>query len=682
MSYKLKYSYLLFQPLINFRINLKYAFNKKIIFFSGILFLFSPVAGQNENLSETVISIAEELAADESDPEGVSLYIEQLQELSENPVRINSGNETELSRLFFLSDFQIKTLSEHIRSSGKIVSVYEIAGIPGFDRQSAEMIIPFISLKEVSNTSINSVKTRNTLLSNIIFKPGERDSASPGSPLKTLTRYRILSGNIDAGFTFEKDQGEKFLYGSPKLPDFLSAHLAWTGKGIIRKIIIGDFAARFGQGTNINSGIKTAISLTAPGYLPGRDEIKSYTSTDENNYFRGAATEFSFRNTVLSLFWSHNIIDASVGSSEDSLEFFISNLYSSGLHNSSSSLLKKDVLTETTFGINLSGNFKYIKAGFTWSEDRFSLPFHPDNRNPEKIFDFEGTRNRLASAYYSSLINKILLYGEVSLNTPREYALIQGITLRPSDRLSVNFLYRNYTPGFTTFHGNGPGTGSSTSNEKGMLGNFTFEAAKHLFLSAGFDLCKYPWLRYRSGFPSLSKRGEIRLRFFPSEEIGVELLYNLRYSTYNKTESQGIAGIEEIRTRTIKSSVKYTLNEFMSFASRIDYKIAGPSGSKGILLSQDAIFRFRKLPLALWLRYCIFNTDDWDSRLYTYENDLLYSFSIPALSGEGSRSYAMIKWEIGDNAELRVKYSITSIIEDRNKLLDRDELRMQFRLWF
>src|SRR5512136_2454288 len=93
-----------------------------------ILFLFSlNTYSQEINLSEIIISIAEDLAADETDPEAISGFIEQLHELSENPVRINSDDEAELSRLFFLSDFQIKAIRDHVRSTGNIVSIYEIA---------------------------------------------------------------------------------------------------------------------------------------------------------------------------------------------------------------------------------------------------------------------------------------------------------------------------------------------------------------------------------------------------------------------------------------------------------------------------------------------------------------------------------------------------------------------------
>lgn len=653
----------------------------KIISYIWTLSICSSALGQNEKLSEIIINIAEELAADESDPEAASLFMEQLQELADNPVRINQGDEAENFRLFFLSDFQVRALTYHVRSAGKIVTVYEIADIPGFDRQSAEMIIPFISLEALTTSTGDPVKIRNTLLSNLIFKPGETDTISPGSPLKFLTKYKFIAGNFQGGFTSEKDPGEKFLSGNPPFPDFFSAHLTWSGKGIVRKIILGDFAARFGIGTNINTGIRTAISLTTSGYIPGRNEIKAYTSTDENNYFRGVAAEFALKKIGLSLFWSHNLIDATIGSADSSKQF-IENLYRTGLHNTPSSILKRDALAEMTYGINLSFNLRSFKTGLCWSDSRFSLPFNSEKENPEKLFGFEGTKNSVFSVYYNSLINRILLFGELSVNFSRDIALIQGITLRPSDRLSINLLYRNYAPGFTTFHGKGPGSGSSTNNEQGLLGNFTFEAARRLFISAGCDISKYPWLRYRSGFPSMARKEEIRARYLPSEKITFDLSFNFRYSMYDIDELTGIPGIEEIKTRTLKAQIKYSVNESLSLASRIDYKLAGPSGSKGSLLSQDVIWRLQQVPITVWLRYCIFSTTDWDSRLYIYENDLLYSFSIPVLSGEGSRSYIMIKWEIGDHSEMRAKYGITSLIENLNNLPDKDELRLQFRLWF
>ena len=660
--------------------------NKSLIKKLDLLILTSLIVSsaypQNETLPEIIINIAEELAAEESDPEAITAFIEQLHELSENPVSINSGDENEISRLFFLSDFQIKAIADYVKSSGPLVSIYEITGIPGFDQLTAEMMVPFITIENKVYEQSATSTWRNTFLTNLIIKSGERDSSDVGSPWRILSKYKFTAGHISGGFTIEKDPGEKTLTGMPPLPDFLSANLSYNGKGFIKRIIIGDFGARFGQGTNINTGIRTGLSLTAPGHMAGRNEIRPYTSTDENNFFRGAAAEFSLRNLGLSLFYSQNRIDGTLDSPTDSTGLFIRDFYKTGLHSTLSLIEKKDVVTETSFGVNFTYDFTFLRVGFVWSGSSFSLPVSGENGEPEDLFKFAGKRNNIYTFYYNSLINKFLLFGELSANDFRNLALIQGITLRPSDRLTINFLYRNYVPGFHSLHGKGPGNSLYTSNEQGMLGNFTFEVAKHLFISAGCDLSYFPWLKYRNNSPSFARKKEIKLKYLVTENIIFDLSYNIRSSMLNYSEGHGIANMAEISNRALKCLVKYSPAENLILSSCINYKISKPSEGKGFLMSQDVVYKFRQTPVTIWFRYCIFNTDNWDSRLYSYENDLLYTFSIPALSGEGTRSYVMVKWEIHDFAELRVKYGLTSCFYGNSLSENRDELRIQFRIWF
>lgn len=649
-----------------------------------IILLFFSIKSfcQEAKLSEIITGIAEELASDESDPEATALFIEQLHDLNDEPVNINSTDKTELSRLFFLTEFQIKALADYTRHSGKIVSPFEIANIPGFDRETAEMMIPFITLENRMNSFADSAIFRSSLLSNFSVKSSDYDTIAPGSPIKFLTKYKFTSGNISGGFTAEKDQGEKLIYGYPPQPDFLSANLSISGNRFVRRIIIGDYSARFGQGTNINTGIRTRLSLTTPGYMSGRDEIKPYTSSDENNFFRGVATQFQINNLGLSVFYSINKIDATLNSADSISNDYIESFYRSGLHNTSSSLLKKDVAAETTYGANLSYSFSTLKIGITFSESRFSLPVNITGNNPDEIYDFRGDKNQAATFYYSWLIKKMILAGEFSSDERNKSAIVQGITFKPADRLIINILYRNSQPGYRSFHSNGPGSSSSGDNMKGLLAGFTFEAAKYLFISAGCDLQHFPWLKYRCSAPSLAKREEVKIKYIPSERFSAELYFFERFSILDKQECSGIKKQEEVISKAIKCVAKYSPSENLTLSTRFDYKVVDPSGTKGMLLLQDLNYRFRTVPISLWFRYCIFKTSDWDSRLYTWENDLLYSFSIPALSGEGSRSYLVAGWKIWDGAELRVKYGITTMTDDKDVLKNTEELRMQLRLRF
>jgi len=663
-----------------------FAVKKRFIINSFLIVLFTSISvlvyGQSEKLSEIIIEVAEELAADDSDPEAVSVFTDRLHELVENPVKLNSANENEISRLFFLSDFQVKALADYVHSSGRIVSVYELATIPGFDKETAGLIIPFITLEYKLINNSDSVRWRNSLISNISLKSGNNNTASLGSNWRILTKYKFTSGGFSGGITAEKDPGEKLFCGTPPLPDFMSAHLAYSGRGLIRRIVVGDYSARFGQGTNINTGISRGISLTSPGYLSASDEIKPYTSTQESRFFRGVAAEISIKNLELSMFFSKNHTDATISSESDSSNNYIESFYLAGVHNTPALFRKKDVVSELAYGLTLSYNFNNLRIGLVWSENRFSLPLNLAGNDPEKIFNFTGDRNNIYTIYYNSVVRKILLYGELSSNDNKKLAVIQGISFRPSDRLTINFLFRKYNAGFSTFYGQGPGTGSKTSNETGLLGNFTFEAARHLFISGGCDIQSFPWLKYRCSAPSYGVRQELRIRFMPSEKLSFDASYNYRLSMVDNAATKGIPDQEKVITRTLKSSARYSIQNNLTLGTRIDYKIAYPSGSRGMILFQEINYSFRRVPVTIWARYCIFNTDDWLSRIYTYENDLLYSFSIPALAGEGSRSYVMAKWKISDFAELRIKYGMTSLVTNGKSGENTDEIKMQLRVWF
>ena len=446
------------------------------------------------------------------------------------------------------------------------------------------------------------------MISNFSIKPGMHDTSSLGSMWRILTKYKFSAGGFSCGFTIEKDPGEKFLSGNPHLPDFLSSHIVFSGSGIIRKIIVGDFSARFGQGTNINTGMRRGMSLTDPGYMSASNEIKPYTSTDENNFFRGVAAEFSFSNFELSLFYSKNYSDATIAISSDSSNEYIENFYLTGIHNTPSLLHKKDAITDLAYGINLAYNFNNLKAGLLLSENRFSLPVNLTTGDPENVFDFKGTRNNIYTIYYNSIIKKILFYGELSINTNKQYAVVQGMSFRPSDRLTINFLFRNYDSGYTAFHGKGPGTGSVTDNEKAILGNFTFEAAKHLFISGGCDILQSPWLKYRCSAPSSGVRKEIKVRFIPTEKLIMEASYNYRLSMTDNVEKQGIPDQDKIITRSLKAFVRYSLTDNLILGIRIDYKFVDPSGSSGRMMFQEINYSFKHIPVTLWARYCMFNT--------------------------------------------------------------------------
>jgi hypothetical protein len=60
---------------------------------------------------------------------------------------------------------------------------------------------------------------------------------------------------------------------------------------------------------------------------------------------------------------------------------------------------------------------------------------------------------------------------------------------------------------------------------------------------------------------------------------------------------------------------------------------------------QDLAFHFQKIPLSVKMRYALFDTDGWDSRIYAYEDDVLYAFCVPAYYNKGQRIYLLLHYQ-------------------------------------
>jgi hypothetical protein len=57
------------------------------------------------------------------------------------------------------------------------------------------------------------------------------------------------------------------------------------------------------------------------------------------------------------------------------------------------------------------------------------------------------------------------------------------------------------------------------------------------------------------------------------------------------------------------------------------------------------------------LRHELFHTDGYNPCIYAYENDMLYSFSIPAYFDKGSRAYINLEYNVGRNIDIWVRYA-------------------------
>jgi hypothetical protein len=86
-------------------------------------------------------------------------------------------------------------------------------------------------------------------------------------------------------------------------------------------------------------------------------------------------------------------------------------------------------------------------------------------------------------------------------------------------------------------------------------------------------------------------------------------------------------------------------------------------------------------------RLAYFYTDGYNSRLYAYENDLLYSFSVPALYGNGVRTYLNFQQKLGSKFTFWLKFAATRQFAQTNDGVTVDsstksEVKFQVRYQF
>lgn len=638
-------------------------------------FLLNPALCQQENQAFRE-SVEEILAlSDDADP---TTLLEELADLKESPVNINSGDVQEISRLFFLTEFQVMVLADHVRKNGNVVTLYELALLPAFDRNTVMLMAPYISLQPAQEAGGRTYgRTMVTLTASTRFISGESEPEG----VRSLLKMKHERGRLNLGLTAENDPREPFSFRNASGPDFLSGYLELRGKGLTDRVIVGDYALRIGEGLVFNSSRWMGSWLTSPSFMSGRSTAAPYTSTEENNFFRGVSLVLGNMSAGAILFASSNKIDARVLCIEDSTTSVVSNLVRGGLHVSESQLGARNSLSETVTGLHLSAGAGRIRGGVTAAATWFSLPFQPDVNKPENIHAFDGSRLLNLSADFRAGSGPLLLFGEAGLSIPGSWAATAGLRAKPSGRVTFNILTRRLSPGYHAFHSGVFRAGSGSGNETGIAASLHLEAARHLFVTAAADHYRIPWPRYRSAAPSYGSRIEIKGEYVPRDDISIRLSFTSSSREYDAASETGTA----LSVKYTRQQAGFVLNcspaAGLRLTTRASASFISPAEEKGYLLCQDFSCSYRNVPLRLWFRYALCSTAGWDSRLYAWENDLLSSFSVPALYGEMTRSFVMVSWKPAERVEARLKYAFTESGNITGRGL-KHELKGQVRMVF
>jgi len=688
---------------------------------SLLLFLCLFLNSRSQEIDDDKKSIIEQrldflLDVNEGGDADLTTLFEQLEIYYDKPINLNQANHSKLNDLGLLNDIQINNLLNHIKENGKLISIEELQSIDGFDLETIRLIQPF--------TKVSSNVDQVRLSLPLIFKEGTSQlflrysrileeqrgysSISPeelsenrnarylGSPDKLFSRYRFqYSNNLSFGITAEKDPGEEFFQGSQKDGfDFYSAHLFLNDIGKVKQLAIGDFQAQFGQGLTFWSGLAFGRSPSIFSLKRNAPKLRPYSSVQEDLFLRGGGTTLQHQNLELTVFYSSQKVDASV-SGLDTLtnESIISSLSEDGFHRTPSELEDKNNILNTYYGGNLSYTKSNLSIGLTAVQNEIEAQFRPriEARNQFSVIDNNNTNVGIDFNY---LFKNINLFGEGSKSIDGGNAYTLGALMVVDPRLSIGVQYRDFDRDFKPIQSNAIGESSTNTNERGTFLGFEARITEAWNLSTYVDRFIFPWLRFQTDAPSNGYRFFSQLNFKPSKRLESYFRFRQRLrGENNRTETEAIDEVVDELLTNYRLHFSYQITKSIKLKSRIEYTtytLGQNNPEQGLLVYQD--FQFKKLsfPLSLTLRYAIFDTDSYESRIYAYENDVLYAFSIPAYNGRGSRFYILTKYHIKRGVDLWLRYAQT-FFDDRNEIGSgreliqdntRSEIKAQLRIKF
>jgi len=652
-------------------------------YFRSFIFCFFPLLSFGQSRSELIQQriefISEQLESEDIDLTNV---IDQLNYYYDHPLNLNSAGIEALKSLELLTDVQINNLLLHISSFGRLISIYELQALKYWDLQTIQLVRPFVrvddrldqlhvGLREALEQGKFEVYLRYQTI------PESKSGYTPvpdsvkaqsskyyrGNADRYYARFRYgYRTNLSVGITAEKDPGEEFFKGTQKQGfDFYSAHAYYKGGKYLRAVALGDYQVQVGQALNLWSGYAFGKTADAVNVKKNAQALRPYTSVDENRFMRGAAVDLGYKKWGMTLFGSRKGVDASViaDSLYDELEF-VSSINVTGFHRTTSEIARKNSLRETIAGSNLRYQDRSFSAGLSavyQAYDKvYSKAYQPYNQ-----FDFRGKSTTGLSADYSYVWRNINLFGEASrASHSGGMAVLQGMIIALDAKASMSVLYRNYARDYHTFYNTGFSEGSRTQNESGLYMGLRLKLNNAWSVNTYLDLFSQSWLKYQVNAPSTGHEFLLQPAYRPNRQLEVYARFRQQLRPKNSRDADGtVTPVEDVLQRNYRFNITYQVTEAVQLKSRIEYVTINRLSNqpeKGMLFTQDILIRPKSSPLDFSLRYAVFDTDSYDSRLYSFESNALYVFSVPAYYYQGSRAYILVRYTFLRKCDLWIRY--------------------------
>ncbi len=599
----------------------------------------------------------EEMIVSESeDQDEENDRLQQLHAFSKNPLDLNQASAEEM-QILGLNAFQITALIEHRKRFGDLIAIQELQAIKGWDLRTIRELLPYVTIGQsgANREHIqNGWKKGNHFIlfrSTRILEKAKgflKSTVAPvyeGSPQKTLLRYQYRTeSGIQGGFTAEKDAGEKFFVSGRKFGfDFTSAHLQIRKIGMLQMLVAGDYKIQMGQGLILwqgNGFRKGAGSLLVKRQGP---LLLPYSGAGEFLFLRGIGAEFGIKRWKLLTFFSARKLSASLDINLQGEEQ-ITTVLQSGLHRSVTELEKRNNVQFRAFGVSARYHFSNGHISLNTVQHLFSLSFAASTR-PYALFQFKGNTISNASLDYTFTRNNFHTSGEWAVDQSGKVAMVNSIMIALDSKLDLVLLHRHFQKSYSSFQSNAFADQPVPKNESGLYTGISLRPNKVWQLDAYADLALFPWLKFRADAPSAAAGYNFLLRYTPSRKAEWYVRYKkeLTASNVQARVDDHFNSIMYISASSLRLHLGLQLNREWTVRQRFEMTRVGNPGENaayfGSLYYAEAFYKPSSANSSYNFRIMLFNTDGYDARIYSYEQDVLFNASVPAVDGKGIRYY-------------------------------------------
>lgn len=647
------------------------------LFFS--LFSYSQEAEKQQVLEDLI----EEIASNSEQELDYTTLFDDLQFYFQNPLNLNEAQAADLERLHFLNEIQINNLLQHLKTHGEMLTIYELQTVEGFSTADIQRLLPFVAVVPVAHEPFRLGpalrygrhqtywRSQWVVEEQAGFAPitdsllaESPNSRYLGDKYKHYFRYAYhYKTNLYWGLTAEKDVGEEFFNGSNENGfDYYSAHFYLRNAGRIKALAAGDYTLQFGQGLVLWSGMSMGKSSYVLNIKKKAKGVYKYSSTDENNFLRGGASTVALGNFYISGFYSKNRIDANItlrDTIENDIEE-ISSLQATGYHSTPNELEDKDAISTTLYGGNISYLGEKFRLGLTATHYYFGATLNKTDY-PYNRYQFEGQSNSNAGIDYQVDLQHVILFGETAVSENRALATINGAMFELAPQVGLSVVHRSYSRDYQAYYSGAFSEGSHAQNESGLYVGLEVHPFRKWTISAFADMYRFHWLRSRVAAPSSGAEYFLQADFVPSRQLSMYWRFRQESKPENQTiDMTDINPLLDVKRMAFRYHFAYQVSEQVTLRNRLEYayyRKGDAEKEEGWLVYQDVKYQPARWPLALNVRLALFDTDTYNSRIYAYENDVLYAFSIPAYYSKGTRMYAVLKYSPSRWVDIWLRYA-------------------------